>query len=106
MPKPNPYRQVDRHAPDLTGPVRALPWADSANCATTDPDLFFELSTTRYAHVSSKEAAERESAAKAVCRRCPVRAECRAYALAHPELDGIWGAMTRRERERARKEAS
>lgn len=105
MPTSNPFRPAG-HAPDIPGPVRALPWADEALCAQTDPDLFFEQSTSRYEHVTSKDASERISAAKGICRRCPVMRQCRQYAMDHPELEGIWGAMTEKERRQARKEAS
>lgn len=40
--------------------------------------------------------------AKAVCEQCLVRAECLAYAMADPTLEGIWGGLTRRERGRLR----
>ena len=43
------------------------------------------------------------SAAKAVCERCLVRQECLAYAMADPNLEGIWGGLTRRERNHLRK---
>jgi len=33
-----------------------------------------------------------------LCRRCDVRAECLAYALADPHLVGYWGGTTERER--------
>ncbi len=33
-------------------------------------------------------------AAKAVCGRCLVQAECRAYAVGRADLQGIWGGMT------------
>ena len=50
---------------------------------------------------------ERSSkAAKAVCGRCLVRSECLAYALADPNIDGIWGGLTRRERSQLRRHAS
>ena len=45
-------------------------------------------------------------AAKAVCGRCLVRNECLAYALADPNLDGIWGGLTRRERGQLRQNAA
>lgn len=38
-----------------------------------------------------------------ICGGCPVRAECAAYALARPTLEGIWGAMTHPERESVRR---
>lgn len=37
-------------------------------------------------------------AAKRVCRRCPVIAECLDYALAKPELFGVWGGTSPTER--------
>ena len=37
-------------------------------------------------------------AAKAVCRTCPVRAECAAHALAAREPYGVWGGFTEAER--------
>lgn len=103
MPKPNPMRQVDGYSPNLTGPVRALPWADEALCAQVDPELFFSQASSRY---ESTPNGDREAAAKAICRRCPVMRQCRAYAMEHPELEGIWGAQTEKERRQARKEAS
>ena len=36
--------------------------------------------------------------AKRICRSCPVRPECLAYALQRGEEYGIWGALTSRER--------
>jgi WhiB family redox-sensing transcriptional regulator len=38
-------------------------------------------------------------AAKEVCSRCLVRAECESYGLADPGLTGIWGGWTARERD-------
>jgi WhiB family transcriptional regulator, redox-sensing transcriptional regulator len=40
----------------------------------------------------------RETAAKAVCVRCPVRDECLAYALRVDEPIGIWGGLNESER--------
>ena len=39
--------------------------------------------------------------ALAVCRSCPVREPCLAYALEHHEV-GVWGGTTGRERRRLR----
>jgi WhiB family transcriptional regulator, redox-sensing transcriptional regulator len=41
-------------------------------------------------------------AARAICLTCPVRQECLEYALAHPEVDGVWGGTSGRERQRIR----
>jgi WhiB family redox-sensing transcriptional regulator len=40
----------------------------------------------------------RESAAKAVCASCPVRAECLSHALRHSVIYGIWGGLNKAER--------
>jgi WhiB family redox-sensing transcriptional regulator len=40
---------------------------------------------------------------RAVCVKCPVRTECLEYALADPELTGIWGGMCPRQRQQERK---
>jgi WhiB family transcriptional regulator, redox-sensing transcriptional regulator len=40
--------------------------------------------------------------AKAVCRACPVMAECREYALGIPDLKGVWGGLAEDERQRLR----
>ncbi len=41
-------------------------------------------------------------AARAVCQSCLVRSECLQYALADPDLSGIWGGTSARERRRIR----
>jgi WhiB family redox-sensing transcriptional regulator len=89
-----PHRIGDSADPRITGPVRALPWADQALCANTDPELFFGDIGTTYVTVDG----DRTMTAKAVCRRCPVIEPCRDYAMADPHLEGTWGGMTERER--------
>lgn len=42
--------------------------------------------------------AGREKRAKAVCRRCPIRVACLAWALETREPAGVWGGMTAEER--------
>jgi WhiB family redox-sensing transcriptional regulator len=65
-------------------------WMLSGACRSEDPELFFPISAAGpgLAQVSS---------AKAVCGRCPVRANCLSYALI-TQPDGIWGGTTREER--------
>jgi WhiB family redox-sensing transcriptional regulator len=41
----------------------------------------------------------REVAAKTICGRCPVIAECAAHALAVREPYGVWGGMSEDDRE-------
>lgn len=69
-------------------------WQDQALCAETDPEAFFP----------EKGGSTRE--AKRVCRRCPVRAECLAYALERDERFGIWGGLSERERRRLKRSAA
>ena len=40
--------------------------------------------------------------AKAVCAGCPVRTECLAFALEHPQLQGVWGGTSDAERRELR----
>lgn len=61
-------------------------WRDSAVCAQIGGDYWFP----------EKGGLARE--AKRICRDCPVRADCLAYALAANEPYGIWGGLTRPER--------
>ena len=81
------------------GHVRALPiptkpvrrdeaWMTDALCAETDPELFFADQGDGASVV----------AARAICAKCPVIADCLAYATPRPELIGIWGGTTSRER--------
>lgn len=60
-------------------------WASLANCSGQDPDALF---------VRGKAQHE----AKAVCKNCPVLAECLAEALDNRTEFGVWGGMTERER--------
>lgn len=68
-------------------------WAKHGACRTADPELFFhpegEMGVAR---------TQRDDAAKAVCRRCPVLADCRRHALGAPESWGVWGGLTEHER--------
>jgi WhiB family redox-sensing transcriptional regulator len=64
-------------------------------CADVDdPELFHPLGE------SSEVDRDQIAQAKAVCSRCPVVRECRAWALQRTP-SGVWGATTEGERERA-----
>jgi WhiB family redox-sensing transcriptional regulator len=69
----------------------ALP---DARCRGADSELFFGPPGIE----GRTERLEREAAAKALCRECPVLLECRAYALTHVELYGVWGGLGEQER--------
>ncbi|PXY35185.1 hypothetical protein BAY59_01290 [Prauserella coralliicola] len=75
---------------DLGLDADALAWHERAHCRDTDPDAFFpEREPGGSANVAT---------AKRVCLGCPVRGDCLGYALAHPEVVGIWGGLTELER--------
>lgn len=69
-------------------------WQDRAACKGMDPVVFFGPEHAE----TVKEKRDREDSAKAVCARCPVRAECLEYALEAKEPYGIWGGITEVER--------
>lgn len=73
-------------------PLEEIGWLRKGACRSSDPDLFFPLAPSPL----------QEARAKAVCARCPVVNECRAYALREGETEGIWGGLTPQERRRTR----
>lgn len=72
-------------------------WQQLALCATLPPETFFLDGAT------GGELTAREGQAKQICHACPVIRQCRDHAVNAPELHGIWGATTPRERERMRR---
>ncbi|MBF8194289.1 WhiB family transcriptional regulator [Nonomuraea sp. K274] len=62
-------------------------WTARAGCASSDPDLFFHDTDTPAARD-----------AKAICRDCPVAAECLAVAVQQQVRHGIWGGLLPSER--------
>ena len=66
-------------------------WRPDAACRGADPELFFPIGTGGPALVQIDEA-------KQICRTCPVRAPCLAWALDHEVADGVWGGTTADER--------
>lgn len=68
-------------------------WRALGSCAGTDPDLWFAVG------------AREHKDAKRICRGCPVRRECLAYAMDAPVDHGVWGGLTERERRRYRRQA-
>ncbi|MFD6061323.1 WhiB family transcriptional regulator [Rhodococcus wratislaviensis] len=78
----------------LPAPVaEAWDWQLSAACRYVDPTVFYHPDNERGEPRSS-----RVRAAKQVCKRCPVRAQCLNYALEAREHHGIWGGFTEDER--------
>lgn len=71
----------------------AIPdWHELALCQETDPEAFYP----------DKGGSAR--AAKGVCSRCEVRAECLQYALDNNEEHGVWGGLNEKERRQLKKQ--
>jgi WhiB family transcriptional regulator, redox-sensing transcriptional regulator len=66
-------------------------WQLEGSCLAYPPEMFFP-------DERGGQLRRREATAISVCRDCPVVVKCRDYALTAPEMHGIWGAMTARER--------
>lgn len=77
------------------GPELTLPpaWVSEALCAQTDPEAFFP------------ERGSNPEPARRVCAQCPVRPQCRDYALTTGEEHGIWGGLSTNQRRRLRSQA-
>jgi WhiB family transcriptional regulator, redox-sensing transcriptional regulator len=79
----------------LPGPIADLwDWQMDGACRRTNPDVFFHPEGER-----GPARRGRDEAAKAVCRTCPVLADCRTHALTVREPYGVWGALTEDDRE-------
>ena len=64
-----------------------MTWLREALCAEVDPDLFHPT----LSHPTA-------SLAKTVCGQCRVRKECLSWAIKNPEMEGVLGGMSYRER--------
>jgi WhiB family redox-sensing transcriptional regulator len=73
-------------------------WRDDAACRHTDPDLFFPVGT-------AGPALDQINEAKRICRACPVRERCLAWALNLGTASGVWGGTTEDERRAMRRAA-
>ena len=71
-------------------------WHLKAACRGPESVLFFPPSAPE--RREDREA--RETKAKQICRVCPVRSDCRDFALRVREPHGIWGGLTEVERRR------
>lgn len=68
-------------------------WMAHAACRGEETIIFFPVAPSHGKSVDYEPA-------RAVCRACPVRARCLAYAIAHDESWGIWGGYNKYERKR------
>ncbi len=69
-------------------PGRLEPQRERAACSA-DPEAFFPMPYTPKTTVT----------AKGLCRRCPVRVKCATWVADHPQDEGVYAAMTPKERE-------
>ncbi len=71
-------------------------WRWRAACADSGDVPFFAPDREQ-----AKARVSRIARAKAICARCPVMAQCRAYALQFREPFGIWGGLSEDERDQS-----
>lgn len=71
-------------------------WAELAACQFENPELFFPVSEVG-------PGARQVALAKAVCARCPVKAECLGFALDNGLDHGVFGGTTPEERRKLAK---
>lgn len=70
------------------------PWRELAACRDITDTTFF----------AARDNIGAVSAAKAICDSCPVSYECLVYAIDSNQPDGIWGGLTRRDRQRVKRQ--
>ena len=75
--------------------LRRRVWHAPATCRGSGTDAFV---------IDAKK--EPSAEVLALCDGCQVRGECLEYAMAHPDLVGVWGGTTERERRVLRKKAA
>ena len=85
---------ASRGSRQFTSPTTSddeIPWQAFGLCAQVDPELFFP------------EPGDSATAAKEICGRCDVQAECLDWALERGERFGVWGGTTELDRRELRK---
>lgn len=63
-----------------------------AVCRQTDPEIFFPATWAQSIE------------ARRICQKCPIVFQCLEFAMQDPSLQGVWGGLTDRQRQRLRKE--
>ena len=74
----------------------AAGWRSLAACRDVDTDLFFPVGVTGPAELQIAQA-------KALCRRCPAREACLAFAIRTNQEYGVWGGASEDERRAIRR---
>ncbi|MFC9435278.1 WhiB family transcriptional regulator [Nocardia sp. NPDC057030] len=75
--------------------AEAWEWQLRGSCRGLDSAMFFHPDGER-----GRARQARARRAKQICHSCPVRRQCRNYALTVNEPYGVWGGMTEDERRR------
>lgn len=90
----NPHVRAARRLADASQEARL--WIDRAACAGSNVNVFFVADTSR---------GEQYAEARAICRGCPVTAECLewSYSSAATQEFGFFGGMSPRERRQAKR---
>lgn len=70
----------------------SLEWQEQARCKGRNSAVFYPQRGVPTA------------SARALCKECPVKAECLSYALENDERFGIWGGLSERERRKLQRE--
>lgn len=68
-----------------------MEWFARAACQDAEPDLFFPIG-------DSGALVDEVTAAKRICARCTVAADCLRYALDNGVVHGVWGGLDEVER--------
>jgi WhiB family transcriptional regulator, redox-sensing transcriptional regulator len=66
----------------------------STPCMESDPEIFYS---------GTEEMPRAWQDAVKMCKTCPVRAECAAYAVEAEEIFGVWGGLTANQRKQIRR---
>lgn len=83
----------DEYGDHWAGVPAPGPWRFRAACRDASTAIFFI------------EPGGSVAEARAVCERCEVRSECLEYAATvGPQLDGVWGGLTQKERRHLRRQ--
>jgi WhiB family redox-sensing transcriptional regulator len=84
--------KVDRLYEELGRAIAEAP--SIPPCMVSDPDAWLP----NMAQGNSREIVN----VRKLCQQCPVKMPCAEYAIANPDLQGIWGGLAPRERTRIR----
>lgn len=89
-----------------TNGIKAPYFDGTQICAQTDPEIFFpenlsedDESTLLKDKEESNQPRILLKTARQLCSSCEFKLPCLEYALTYPELDGVWGGTTKRERQ-------